>query len=72
MQTSEQRPFQGAENQRHGRPSKKRPRFSVSGTDQDDLLNDPCFVPRRFGLNRREGLLDPLNAQSDAALSPSA
>ena len=70
MQTSEQRPFQGAENQRHGRPSKKRPRFSVSGTDQDDLLNDP--VPRRFGLNRREGLLDPLNAQSDAALSPSA
>ena len=70
MQTSEQRPFQGAENQRHGRPSKKRPRFSVSGTDQDDLLNDP--VPRRFGLNRREELLDPLNAQSDAALSTSA
>ena len=72
MQTSEQGLSKGPKISVTGRPSKKRPRFSVSGTDQDDLLNDPCFVPRRFGLNRREGLLDPLNAQGDAALSTSA
>jgi hypothetical protein len=72
MQTSEQRPFQGAENQRHGSPVKKASSVFYKWDYQDDLLNDRCFVPRRFALNRREGLLDPLNAQSDAALSTSA
>lgn len=47
-----------------GHPSKKRPRSSASGAYQDDLPNDPCFVPWRVGLNRRKGLLDPLNGQA--------
>jgi hypothetical protein len=57
MQTSEPWPFQGTKISVTGHPSKKRPRFSVSGAYQDDLPNDPCFVPRRFGLNRRKGSL---------------
>jgi hypothetical protein len=52
-----------------GEPSKKRPRFSASGTYQDDLANDPCFVSRRSVLNRNEGLLNLLNEQGNAALS---